>query len=92
MTTSATDNELIAGKLWFDSRFPDATTHDLLMLKEKYKIPFYAEVFLKKKWFHDTTLKKPFFNSQIYRKDPHHSSSQHSSLYTLKSESSSEVD
>ena len=75
------ENELIAGKCWIDSKFPKSELVDIALLKCKYDMPEYAEAYVREKWFIVESIKKPFQKSEIYsRTSPFSSSS--SSLYT----------
>lgn len=75
-----TVNELIAGRCWVENNFPDADEIDLAYLISRFGMPKYAAEYVRKHWILNTTIIKPFKNSEIYSKS---SSSSSSSLYTV---------
>lgn len=78
MKMDFTPNQIIAGKCWVDRNFPGVQEVDIAYLKARFDMPDYAEAYIRKEWFINDRIKKPFNNSEIYSK----SSSSSSSLYT----------
>ena len=86
---SFTKNELIAGKCWLDSNFPEIEELDITYVTLRFNMPQYAAEYVRKNWYENVFVIKPFKTSEIYSKTPPSSSS--SSLYSDHSSSSSEV-